>query len=620
MNIYRSWVKGNKKQIFAKILTAKLTDTLLASESGQPVKSKEIADLIKSEFGIPGGIVLPILAIKQNPQFVITQYDNLQKANKIDPKITWEQIVATNDANKLQEMISVSDTDLNDEDKAALEQIKNRAKNEAEIQQFVDWVEGGYKSTQIQQLGMVFDWWYANRPNLSETDYRAAQQASRDWHQRGLVYLKEKNLGGEVQVYRVGKFGDRQTVSIDDEEMQIKNLHTNVEIYSTGKKLHHCYAGSYYERYCRDVKIGEVELYTFYMGDEPYVTVEVDPRRGEITQIKGDFNRRPKEPAPKFVKKWADDKGLEIVGDKQNAVDLSNISEEDIRANYKRYWQNVNIMNIYDGEDAQGERIAQIVVDEALKQDDIYFLWNIYVEEQNYDKWTLQEAIGYQLFGDIETKLIESKYKHEFFEYTLSDEMQIGDDDGIFATVNFYMDNIDDLYDALTALENGYYNNFGDNILLFVGKWAQLQYDLPDLPSGILYVKEHYDDVLADLEDPLSTRTYNQVEEKLEEVSTGYNTKTGAEKFDEKINEAILRLVGNENLIEALAKMPEKAYYFSDNVVAHLNNILDKSKKSQRALEYAHIPNANLEAVEPYILPQDRGEFEKIKRSYLFQP
>lgn len=164
LGISKVW--REKKLVFAKKLMAGLVDRLQNSIQGEPVKSKEIADLVRQEFNLPTNVVVPIKSIKQDPNFIINNYSKIMELTQKDVKKTWEILVPNKkldvEENKFQ---------LNDDDLRFFNRLETTIKTlppmqgntgPTKMEKFVDWVkQKGYASNTEQSLHEVYDWYMA---------------------------------------------------------------------------------------------------------------------------------------------------------------------------------------------------------------------------------------------------------------------------------------------------------------------------------------------------------------------------------------------------------------------------------------------------------------------------
>jgi hypothetical protein len=329
--IHTTW----QRQIFAKKLLAGLVDRLQDSMQGEQVKSKEIADLVRQEFNLPANVVVPIKAIKQDPNFIINNYTKIMGLSQKDSKKTWEILIP----NKKLE-IEEDKSQLNADDSKYLIRIEGIVKQypptdrggmQTIMEKFVGWVKGGYISSNRQSLNEVYDWYidvgYAEVSNMS---YDEAVNSSYEWHRIG--------TGGssveKVEEYRVGHLGD-QTITVDGQSMKMVNIHSNVDLVEEGNKMGHCVGG---ENYWRDVESGEKEIYSLRDStNEPHVTIDV--RGNEVWQVYGKSDSRPNSEYMPFVRKWIEDNNLEVMGTKLNTYSwLEIVSNNDLWRSSEQYF------------------------------------------------------------------------------------------------------------------------------------------------------------------------------------------------------------------------------------------------------------------------------------------
>lgn len=90
---------------------------------------------------------------------------------------------------------------------------------------------------------------------------------------------------------------------------QIRELLTSQQLVAEGKALRHCVAS--YARSCHaeNCSIWTMEVETAE-GTEKLLTIEVDPTRKEIRQVRGRHNRWAVEKEREIIQRWANREGL----------------------------------------------------------------------------------------------------------------------------------------------------------------------------------------------------------------------------------------------------------------------------------------------------------------------
>jgi len=94
--------------------------------------------------------------------------------------------------------------------------------------------------------------------------------------------------------------------SFSDKHLLIRPVKDHAELVNEGIKLHHC-VGSYAERISR----GETTIFVIRRKsaqDEPFCTLELDPKTLQIVQCRGMRNCKPPREVDNFLEKWTRNK------------------------------------------------------------------------------------------------------------------------------------------------------------------------------------------------------------------------------------------------------------------------------------------------------------------------
>lgn len=393
--IFKTW----QRQIFAKKLLAGLVDRLQDSIQGERIKSKEIADLVRQEFNLPANVVVPIKAIKQDPNFIINNYAKILELTQKNSKKTWENLVPNK---KLD--IEEDKSQLNEDDNRFLQRIEFQNNinvvNEVDVKNFVKWVRAGYISDNRQSLNEVYDWYMAirNRINIFNFSAEQAVDESERWHQEQI--LKEKNIG-KVEEYQKGRLGD-QVVTVDDKSMNMVNVHSNIDLVKEGELMGHCVGG---ENYWRDVENGEKEIYSLRdSNNEPHVTIDV--RDSEVWQVYGKSDSRPNSEYMPFIRKWIEDNDLEVMGTELNTYSWLEIVSDNELWDERYFFRYFGML-----ENGKRKKVEQYTKDEreALNAIQKYFIKN---NDAN-NIYRISQYEGANIF-ELENALIKIQEANKF--------------------------------------------------------------------------------------------------------------------------------------------------------------------------------------------------------------
>ena len=153
------------------------------------------------------------------------------------------------------------------------------------------------------------------QPNLSMQGRAAASllRAVDEWHRR----LGRETAGGPFQWRKsvIGEFrfmeGTKESHNM--KVWRIRELLSSQELIAEGRRMRHCVAS--YARSCSQglCSIWSLEVET-EAGVEPLLTIEVNPRRKEMCQVRGKHNRRPTEKEKDVLRRWAMQEGLNADG------------------------------------------------------------------------------------------------------------------------------------------------------------------------------------------------------------------------------------------------------------------------------------------------------------------
>jgi len=107
------------------------------------------------------------------------------------------------------------------------------------------------------------------------------------------------------------RFLEKRPGQEDDLDWTIHELLDSAALHSEGQTMHHC-VYSYAQR-CRR---GETTIWSLRLRlkdqEKRMATIEVDPRRRSIVQVRASFNQRPGARSREIISQWADTAGLKI--------------------------------------------------------------------------------------------------------------------------------------------------------------------------------------------------------------------------------------------------------------------------------------------------------------------
>jgi hypothetical protein len=145
------------------------------------------------------------------------------------------------------------------------------------------------------------------KPNFSMKDRNpeTLKALVEKWHRQLAKASKYQNLKWEPSGIRDAIIQEGRAEAKNCKIWKFVELLTSRELYAEGRSLGHCVA-----TYARDCSMGKSSIWSLYCNDARLLTLEVNPSRRALVQIRGKYNRPATQKERKIIRQWAGMNGL----------------------------------------------------------------------------------------------------------------------------------------------------------------------------------------------------------------------------------------------------------------------------------------------------------------------